>query len=81
MEKEPRSHKQLVQSLLELVNRQIEIHTRLKALVEHLAKPAYKSEEPVFAEEVVAETRDLFIEAEALQAEERAIVHHLFGAE
>ena len=53
----------------------------LKEILELIVAASSKSNEPSLTEEVLNQIKDLVIEAEALQAEEKAIFHQLFGVD
>ena len=76
-----KSAQQLAKELLEVLNKQLETHTQLKETVESLVTALARGKEVVSNEEMVDKVKDLFIDAEALQAEERAIFHQLFPSE
>lgn len=69
----------LFNELLENIDRQLDIDRKLKEHMEYLFNNAAKSAAGERTPARVADIRDLYIEAESLQAEGRAIFHRLFG--
>jgi len=78
---EQKSSEQLWKELLENINKQMDINMRLKEILEPVVTASAKSEGLSLTEETVSEIKDLFVEAESLQAEEKAVFHQLFGVE
>jgi len=75
-------HKSTVQLLGEMlagIAKQQEINNRLRAILESLIKGSVTGEGANLSAKKADIIKDLFIEAEALQAEERAAFHQLFG--
>ena len=79
--KESQSREDLFEKLLENIDKQIEIDTKLKEIMESLFTHVSKSSNRQLIEDKVIEIRNLYVEAEILQAEGRAIFHRLFGTE
>jgi len=71
----------LFNSLLENIEKQLEIDLKLKENMEYLFNITTKSIINEGMQEKVNTIRELYIEAESLQAEGRAIFHRLFGTE
>jgi hypothetical protein len=67
--------------LLENIDKQIEMDMKLKELMESLFSHVSKSTKSTLVEDKVLEIRNMYVEAEILQAEGRAIFHRLFGTE
>ncbi|MGD9118590.1 MAG: hypothetical protein PVJ08_07670 [Dehalococcoidia bacterium] len=67
--------------LLENIDKQIEMDMKLKELMESLFSHVSKSTKSTVIEDKVLEIRNMYVEAEILQAEGRAIFHRLFGTE
>ena len=76
---ERKSAEQLWKEFLDIINKQLEINTQLKDIAERFAGTSSEKREEVLTEEIANKVRDLFIELEALQGEERAVYHSLFG--
>jgi len=72
---------ELFNRLLENIDRQLEIDTKLKGEMELLSENISKSTKDKLIEEKVLEIRNVYVDAEILQAEGRAIFHRLFGTE
>ena len=72
---------ELWKELLESINRQREVNTKLIKILEQVIPSSRKGEGPSLTEELETEIKDLVVEAESLQAEERAAFHQLFGAD
>lgn len=72
---------ELFNRLLENIDKQIEMDTALKGKMESLFTHVSKSTKSRTIEDKVLEIRNMYIEAEILQAEGRAIFHQLFGTE
>jgi hypothetical protein len=72
---------QLFNELLANINRQLEMDIELKELMELLFKKSTKSTKVRQVQEKVEAVKELFIEAESVQAEGRAIFHQLFGTD
>ena len=75
------NEEELFNRLLENIDRQIETDTKLKELMELLFENISKSTKNKLIEEKVLIIRNLYVDAEVLQAEGRAIFHRLFGTE
>ena len=71
----------LLNELLDNINRQLEIDTKLKENMELLFSQYSISSKYHQIREKVETLKSLYIEAEELQAEGRAIFHRLFGTE
>ena len=71
----------LFNSLLENIEKQLEIDLKLKENMEYLFNITTKSIINEGMQEKVNTIRELYIDAESLQAEGRAIFHRLFGTE
>ena len=76
-----RDRAQLFNELLENINRQLEMDVELKEIMELLFKENIKSSKTRRVKEKVEAVKELFIEAECVQAEGRAIFHRLFGTD
>ena len=76
-----RKRDELFNQLLENIDKQIEMDTKLKDKLESLFAHISKSTKSTLVEEHVLEIRNMYVEAEILQAEGRAIFHRLFGTE
>ena len=74
---EEKSDEQLCKELLESINRQVDINTRLKEILEPVAASSTGSESLGLSEEITNEIKDLVIEAESLQAKEKAGFYQL----
>ena len=77
--KKKQSRRELFDGLLENIDKQIETDTKLKELMEALKTIITNSSKSQSLSDKVLEIRDLYVEAEILQAEGRAIFHQLFG--
>jgi hypothetical protein len=77
--KKKQSRRELFDGLLENIDKQIETDTKLKELMEALKTIITNSSKSQSISDKVLEIRDLYVEAEILQAEGRAIFHQLFG--
>jgi hypothetical protein len=71
----------LFNTLLENIEKQVEIDLKLKENMEYLFSHSTKSTINESMQENVETIRELYIEAESLQGEGRAIFHQLFGTE
>lgn len=69
----------LFNELLENINRQLEMDKELREIMELLFKDSTKSMKARRVQEKIDAVKELFIEAESVQAEGRAIFHRLFG--
>lgn len=69
----------LWKEFLNIINKQLEVNTELKDIVENITKASSQKEASDLSEERVNKIQDLFIEMESLLAEERAVYHSLFG--
>jgi len=78
---EQKNTEQLWKELLDMLNKQLEINTQLKDIVEGFAETSSKSKGTVLTEEMADKVQGLFIELEALMGKERAIYHDLLGTE
>jgi len=76
---EQKSDEQLWKELLESINRQLDINTRLKEILEPVAASPTRSGGLGLTEEIANEIKDLVIEAESLQAKEKAGFYQLLG--
>jgi transcriptional regulator CtsR len=76
---EKQDRAQLFNELLENINRQLEMDIELKEIMELLFKDNIKSTKSRRIQDKVDAVKKLFIEAESVQAEGRAIFHKLFG--
>jgi hypothetical protein len=79
-EPEEKSGDLLLSELLENINQQLDLDTRIKELLASFIKGSSRRRVSLI-EEKANDIRNLYIEAEALQAEGRAIFHQLFGTE
>ena len=75
------STEQLLEEMLEYIKKQLDMDAKLKDILESFASSSSVSRGIDLTEESANNFRDLYIEAEALQAEGRAIFHELFGVE
>ncbi len=80
-EPEKKSEDLLLRELLENINQQLDLDTRIKELVASFIKGSSRRRRVGLIEEKANDIRNLYIEAESLQAEGRAIFHQLFGIE
>jgi hypothetical protein len=80
-EPEKKSEDLLLSELLENINQQLDLDTRIKELVASFIKGSSGRRRVGLIEEKANDIRNLYIEAESLQAEGRAIFHQLFGTE
>ena len=72
---------ELFGKLLDNIDKQIDRDTKLRNKMESLFTHVSKSTKSTLIEEHVLEIRNMYVEAEILQAEGRAIFHRLFGTE
>ncbi|MBL7125778.1 MAG: hypothetical protein ISS58_01030 [Dehalococcoidales bacterium] len=80
-ESEQKSAEQLWKELLDIVERQLEVNTQLKDVIGSVTGASSSKKEAILTDEVANRVQDLFIEFEALLAEERAVFHSLFKTE
>ena len=73
--------KELFDELLENIDKQIETDGKLKEMMEALKVLVSKGSKSQLVSDKVIDIRNLYVEAEILQAEGRAIFHQLFGTE
>jgi hypothetical protein len=78
---EPKSGEELWKKLLESINKQLDINKKLKEILEPVAASSSRSGGPNLTEKIANEIKDLVVEAESLQAEEKAVFHQLFGVD
>ena len=78
-DKERKNIDGLWKEFLNIINKQLEVNTELKDIVENIAKASSQKKASDLTEERVNKIRDLFIENESSLGEERAIYHSLFG--
>ena len=78
---EPKSEEDLWKELLESINKQLDVNTKLKEILEPVVASSSRSGGPSLTEEMANQIKDLVIEAESLQAEEKAVFHQLFGVD
>ena len=78
---EQKSSEELWKELLESINKQLDVHMKLKGILEPVATSSSRSGSLGLTEETANEIKDLFIEAESLQAEAKAVFHQLFGVD
>ena len=78
---EHKSSEELWKELLESINKQLDINTKLKDILEPVAASSARTAGLGLTGEMVNEIKDLVIEAESLQAEEKAAFHQLFGVD
>jgi hypothetical protein len=78
---EEKSREQLWQDLLDITDKQMKINTQLREIIEFIAGASTERKGVTSTEETVSKARDLFVELEALRAEERALFHKLFETE
>jgi len=76
---EQKSSEQLWKELFDITNKQLEINTQLREIMEPFVVASSERKGEISTEEMVNKVQDLFIELEALQAEARAVFHKLFG--
>ena len=76
-----KSSEQLWKELLENVNKQLDINTKLKEILTPVVASSSKRKGSSLTEEIANEIKDLVIEAESLQAERKAVFHQLFGVD
>ena len=80
-DKEQKNVDDLWREFLDTINKQLELNTELKDIVENITKASSQKKASDLTEERVDKIRDLFIEMESSLGEERAIYHSLFGIE
>jgi hypothetical protein len=80
-ENEPKNSEQLLGEMLEYIKKQLDMDMKLKNILESVVSSASRSRGIDLTEESANYFRDLYIEAESLQAEGRAVFHELFGVE
>lgn len=78
---EEKSNEELWKELLESINKQLDISTRLKEILEPVVASSSRSGGSGLTEEIANEIKELVIEAESLQAEVKAVFHQLFGVD
>ena len=81
VETEEQRRARLFNALLENIEKQVDIDLKLKENMEYLFNITTKSTTSDSMQEKVNTIRELYIEAESLQAEGRAVFHRLFGTE
>ena len=81
VETEEQRRARLFNALLENIEKQVAIDLKLKENMEYLFNITTKSTTSDSMQEKVNTIRELYIEAESLQAEGRAVFHRLFGTE
>ena len=80
-DKEQKNVDDLWKEFLDIINKQLEVNTELKDIVENITKASSQKKASNLTEEGVNKIRDLFLEMESSLGEERAIYHSLFGIE
>ncbi|MFC1892625.1 hypothetical protein ACFLYR_01105 [Chloroflexota bacterium] len=80
-DKEQKNVDDLWREFLDTINKQLELNTELKDIVENSTKASSQKKASDLTEERVDKIRDLSIEMESSLGEERAIYHSLFGIE
>ena len=78
---EQKSSEELLKELLESIDKQLDINTKLKEILEPFVVSSSRSGGLSLTDEIANEIKDLVIEAESLQAEEKAVFHQLFGVD
>ena len=78
---EQKSSEELLKELLESIDKLLDINTKLKEILEPVVVSSSRSGGLSLTEEIANEIKDLVIEAESLQAEEKAVFHQLFGVD
>ncbi len=78
-DKEQKNVDDLWKEFLNIINKQLEVNTELKEIVENIAKASSQKKASDLTEEQVNKIRDLFIDMESSLGEERAVYHSLFG--
>ena len=81
IETDKQRRERLFNELLENVARQLEMDIELKEIMEMLFKNITNSTKSRRVQEKVSAIKKLFIEAECVQAEGRAIFHKLYGTD
>jgi len=76
-----KSNEQLLQELLEGINKQLELNLRLKEILGPLMQVSSKKKSLDIVGEIADQVKDLFIQSESLQAEERVVFHQMFGSD
>jgi deoxyhypusine synthase len=76
-----KSEGQLWEELLESVNKQLDVNMKLKEALEPVVAASSKRKRTGLKEEITERIKDLVVEAESLQAEEKAVFHQLFGVD
>jgi Tfp pilus assembly protein PilO len=80
-DKEQKNADDLWKEFLDIINKQLEVNTELKDIVEDFTKASSPKMAPDLTGERIKRIQDLFIEMESSLGEERAIYHSLFGIE
>ena len=78
---EEKSNEELLKELLESINKELDISTRLKEILEPIVASSSRSGGPGLTGKIASEIKELVIEAESLQAEGKAAFHQLFGVD
>lgn len=80
-DKEQKNVDDLWKEFLEIINKQLEVNTELKDIVEDFTKTVSPKTAQDSTGEKIKRIQDLLIEMESSLGEERAIYHSLFGIE
>ena len=78
-DKQRKNADDLWKEFLDIINKQLEVNTELKDIVENITKASSQKKASDLTEEQVNKIRDLFVDMESSLGEERAIYHSLFG--
>ena len=79
--KEQGDYTELWKRLLTVIDKKIDMNTREKQIAQDIINRYYKRLEVILEEKTINEIVDLFVDLEALTAEQRAIYDALFGLE
>jgi len=80
-DKEQKNVDDLWKKFLDIINKQLEVNTELKDIVEDFTKAVSPKTAQDSTGEKINRIQDLLIETESSLGEERAIYHSLFGIE
>jgi hypothetical protein len=81
VENQEQRRARLFNELLENIEKQVAIDLKLKDNMEYLFKYSKDSSKNKAVQDKIDGIRELYVEAESLQGEGRAIFHRLFGTE
>ena len=80
-DKEQGDYTELWKRLISVIDKQLQINTREKQIAQNVIEKYNNKRNVLLDEKTINETVDLFIDIEALVAEQRAIYDALFGLE